>query len=230
MKCGIIYIAVGDIYVRESIYSAHSVRLFHPDIPITLYTDDEKQSEKFPGNVVIINRDIHPLKIKVRCLSASPYENTLFLDTDTKVIKPINELFRLLETYDLCLANAPNVDFKQKPQKLIDYIRDGFYNTGVILYKQTDAFKTFHLKWLTSILEQDDNDIWPGHNCDQFYFNRLIRNQFHVKCNVRMGVFPNIIYNVRPTMIKAMEADGTIADAKILHAHAKGTYGILKHK
>ncbi len=38
-------------------------------------------------------------------MSASPYEHTLFLDADTYICDNINELFDLLELFDLALAH-----------------------------------------------------------------------------------------------------------------------------
>ena len=39
MKNGIIYVAIGEKHINECITSANSVRRLHPDIPITLFTD-----------------------------------------------------------------------------------------------------------------------------------------------------------------------------------------------
>ena len=46
---------------------------------------------------------------KIIALSRTPFEKTLFLDTDTFVIEPLDEIFELLERFDMAAARAGTI-------------------------------------------------------------------------------------------------------------------------
>ena len=48
-------------------------------------------------NSTLQKNDIDPFQTKVKYLYASPYDYTLFIDTDTQVIQPIYEIFLFLK-------------------------------------------------------------------------------------------------------------------------------------
>ena len=106
LSWGIVYSAVGLNYNQEAITSAKSVKRFHPDAKITIYSDHPKFLESKFKNLFHRIRpiDIKPIKIdkykvapyaklQKKAMSSFPYDITLYLDCDTKVYKPIKELF-----------------------------------------------------------------------------------------------------------------------------------------
>lgn len=220
MNKGIIYVVVGDIkYLKECIFSATSLKKHCPDIPITLFTDNLKVKASCFDEVKTIVNDINAMKIKVKYLYESPYEYTLFLDSDTQVRKPIYEMFDLLVDCDIALANRPKIDRSYMPAKLISYTEPDAYNTGVILYKKSEPNKNFFSKWLEVVMLQDNADMWAGHYCDQYYFDKLIQEKHHLKYGVKLKIFSNKLYNVRPPMILQLKKDGEMDNVKILHCH-----------
>src|SRR5437879_782202 len=81
---GFVYIAFGQDYVEEAAASARSVRALH-QYPITLITD--KQPAQHVGTVFdtvrveTLRRDYSDKIL----MGTSPYERTIFLDSDTVV-------------------------------------------------------------------------------------------------------------------------------------------------
>lgn len=218
MNRGIVYLATGkEIYFEECRFSATSVKKYCPDIPITLFTDRSRVKGNCFDEVITIANDLHPFKNKVRCLSTFPYDYTLYLDTDTQVKQPIYEMFDWLDKFDLGVANSPYRN--QRKSKLIDYSKPNQYNTGVVLFKKSEKNKKFFDKWLENIMQQDETDMWSGHNGDQANFNRLIKENYHVECGINLKVFPNKLYNARPAIIKQMKQNGEINKVKIVHSH-----------
>jgi len=223
MNKGIIYIVVGKLrYLEECIFSASSLKKHCPDISVTLFTDKTDVKEKCFDEIKIIKNDINPMKNKVKYMCDSPYEYTLFLDSDTEVKQPIDEMFEVLDKNDLAIAHSPQYDRSHFPAKLISYADthpDNAYNTGVILYKKSDAVEKFFTKWLEVVMLQDGNLMRAGYLCDQCYFNRLITNKYHLECGLKLGVLDNRLYNARHPMIWHLQRIGEMGNIKIIHCH-----------
>lgn len=225
---GVVYFVTGEArYLKECIFSAKSFKKYCPDIPITLFTDKKNINKSCFDEVVLIENDVNPFKNKVKYLYCSPYEYTLFLDSDTQVIKPIEELFDYLHENDLAIANMCEIDRTCKPAKLINYIRYDYYNTGVILYKKSTANDKFFEKWLEYTMSYSEEMISDGIN-DQSMFIRLIQEDYHKECNLKLIILSNKIYNVRPPMIQPLKQDGEMKNVKILHYHDQHLHPIIR--
>ena len=165
---------------------------------------------------IIIKNDIDPVRNKVKYLYESPYEYTLFIDTDTQIIKPIYEIFDLLKSHDLAIANVPQIVRRYYPAKLISYVEVNpynLYNTGVILFKKNQSNEKFFSKWLEEVMLNDPSVT------DQYYFCKLIHEKYHVECGINFMLFPNKIYNVRPPMVLPLKKSGEWNNVKIVHCH-----------
>lgn len=213
---GVIYVALGEPYVKEALKSARSLKAHHPDAPITLFTDVADAADTFPGEVEIVARDGHPLKTKVACLWSSPYDETLFLDTDTVIQNPMMDIFDHLEGHDLCIAYAPKVARGAQPFRFVRM--EGLsFNTGVVVFRKSPAFHRFYNEWVARTRALDDAAMVPGRMCDQRMFNQLREEGWLEACGVKVGVLPNYLYNVRIPMVAYLEAHGKLAQARILH-------------
>ena len=96
---GVIYIAYSQKkYIDEAIFSATSVKKHNPNLSITIFTDYELKNNCFD-----IVKKLPPNNFKFRCkqdfLKNTPYEKTLYLDTDTYVNDNIEDLFNLLPIF-----------------------------------------------------------------------------------------------------------------------------------
>lgn len=151
-ECGYLYVAAGDPkFIQEAVISATSLRVVDPTAHITLVTDKPLDGTLF-DNIVVRPVAITAWKSGIaykakHIYQDSPYEKTLFLDTDTYFYEPCQALFGLLDYFDVCMAAAP-ADMNEP-------IIDGKpltacfpYNTGVIAFKKNERneflFRTWH--------------------------------------------------------------------------------------
>ena len=103
---GIICSATGRRYVTEAISSAQSSLRFNR-VPHLIFCD-QIQIEKVEGiDFVKFETCGNAFLDKIRNISQTPFERTIFLDTDTCVIANIGELFDLLQRFDVAAAHAP---------------------------------------------------------------------------------------------------------------------------
>lgn len=140
---GVIYVATGDKYIAEACNSASSLKKQMPDIKITLFTDHNFDNVHFE-NIIIIPQPHYNYRDKIVYMSQSPYDYTLFLDTDTYICNDFREIFTLLDRFDIAVAYTPQRagKFKDVPESF------QMMNTGVILYRKTPEIIEFFNEWL----------------------------------------------------------------------------------
>ena len=108
MSFGIVYVATGEKYVKEAGISARMVRRWMPDVSISLFTDFTGNNlPPFFDNTFHLSDPAHSFFDKIEPLINSPYEKTLFLDTDTLMVESVYELFELIDKFDLAYCHAP---------------------------------------------------------------------------------------------------------------------------
>jgi hypothetical protein len=157
---GIVYVATRQHhFIVEAFLSAHSVREFLPDIPITLYTDltDTPYAKADCFSQVI------PLKTtrsytslwaegqldRIKSLANSPYYNTLHLDTDTRIITAdICNIFSKLNDKDIAMAVC-----EMDASVCASGTGLEMFNVGVILFKKSE--KTMQLLEAWKILTSE---------------------------------------------------------------------------
>jgi hypothetical protein len=205
---GIIYVASGTSYIEEACQSARSVKKHMPNMPITLFTHTSIEDTVF-DDVVLDERlgsGRSPKEGKVGCLSRSPYDRTLYLDTDTYVCTDICDIFTLLDTFDLAVAHDPARLYYsggEYPSNLPESFPE--LNTGVILYKNTSKNV---VNLLSSWKEKYGSMCKEENERDQISFREVLYNS-----NVRMTVLTPE-YNCRFGF--PLYLDGPV---KIIHGH-----------
>ena len=141
---GILYIATGKKYVQAAIRSARTVRKNSPELGIHLFTDAQNFDDfKFEGSPIPFTTvgkiDDPHRRSKVDYISRTPFERTLYLDTDTALNADISNMFRVLERFDIAMAHAQhrNTAGSLGPWRM--ELPQAFpqYNSGVILYRKT---------------------------------------------------------------------------------------------
>jgi hypothetical protein len=197
---GVFYIALGERYYVEACASAASVRRHMPDLPIAIATD-QTPSDLFDQYLPATPSD-DPWRDKIRLMAQSPFEYTLFLDTDTRICADCRDVFELLERFDM--ACAPDAKRLTNPHK---HVPPGFceMNTGVLVYRQSDATRRFFEDWLQ---RHDDLklDAAPHDQNDQPSFRWAL-----YETDLRIATLP-MAYHCR--YLSAGLLDGPV---KILH-------------
>ncbi len=149
MSRGVLYMAAGDAYLAEVERSAASVRGQMPDTDIAIAAPpdadvpgvfDRHLAREFDtatddsGRTWLLNSTIPP--------DLSPFEKTLYLDSDTHLCADVSELWGLLERVDLAAAATPSrapVAGVPEPWCLM--------NCGVIAYRDRAATRTLLERW-----------------------------------------------------------------------------------
>jgi len=152
---GIVYIATGADFVEETRISAESAKSVMPDIPITLFTDLEIDMPVF-DRVVQIENPRHDFGDQVYHLDKTPYERTVFFDSDIYVDESVEDLFDILDEFDIAAAhNQKNWSSKRVDYKAIDALPDCFpeYNSGVVAFKLTPTVSDFFETWRDTYAE-----------------------------------------------------------------------------
>jgi hypothetical protein len=137
---GIVYAASGKKYIKEAKKSAKSVKQKMPDVSICLITNESKKYEEFDETVVL---ECEGKKIKQK-IHKCPYKKAIFLDTDTYVSKDLNEVFEILNEFDLA-ANQISSGYHYK----IDDLPNSFpeFNSGLIAFKNNEKVKNTIKEW-----------------------------------------------------------------------------------
>lgn len=236
-KIGVVYLAFGKKYIHEAIASARSFKKFHPKVGITIWSDEAKMlQERFGGNLFqnVVQVDLDEYRRgnyrvapyaklnKIMAMRSFPYQVTLYLDCDTKVKKPIGELFKWGTQHDICIANSPKLDKTVRPFRLVNYRRKGAYNSGVVVFREGEAVAKLFDRWL-ALCYQDKNIYQKGVNgskAKKFYDQpKLVKLLNQKNRGVSVRVIPNTLYNVRHTMIPTMRKEGILKKTKIIHKH-----------
>jgi hypothetical protein len=171
---GVMYIASGKKYVQAAVRAAQTVQMHSPGLGIHLYTDGQNYDDfkfsdsPFPFTTVGRIDDGHR-RSKVDYMSSTPFDRTLYLDTDTSLNADISDMFRVLERFDIALCHA----LRRNTRNVLDpwrvEIPEAFpqFNSGVILYRKTPAVLQLLEDWGRFYKES-------GHRHDQPVLRELL--------------------------------------------------------
>lgn len=87
-------------YIAQAEALAHSLRLHMPDLPICLVTDKPREVGLFDDIVVMDPIGVRGTVLKTRMYDYSPYEETLFIDSDCLVMRPIHDHIDKMRAWD----------------------------------------------------------------------------------------------------------------------------------
>lgn len=143
MDRGALYVATGEEYVREAVESARTLRR-HNDVEVALVADRDPDSDRFDYV------DVHPdrgggFADKIELMAESPFERTLYLDTDIYVSGDLTELFDLLDRFDIGAKHKSGF-YPTGPGYDIPYSFPEF-NTGVVVFRAGEVMEAFFETW-----------------------------------------------------------------------------------
>jgi hypothetical protein len=154
---GIIYSCSGDFYVGEALRSARS-SLRHNPVPHLMFTSGEGDSAD-GVSFAHFEPSQNPYADKIANIRRSPFERTIYLDSDTYVVDRIVEVLQLLDNYDLAVAYAPAYRGLDDPA-----VPPAFYefNTGVLAWRASDRVAAFLRSWEETYLAWLTDEPFPG--------------------------------------------------------------------
>ena len=148
-KRGIVYIATGEQFVEEAKISAESVRSEMPDISITLFTDKKIATDLF-DNILLIDKPRYDFGDQVFNIDRTPYERTIFLDSDIYLDDSIYDVFEVLDEFDIAASqdtrnwSSTHINFKD-----VNRIPECFseYNSGVVAFRMNPVIRDLFEIW-----------------------------------------------------------------------------------
>ncbi len=151
---GMVYVATRrPHYVAEAFLSASSVRDFAPELPITLYTDlpdlPLARSPAFTSVVPLETRRSYKSLWaegqldRIRSLRNAPYDYTLHLDSDTRVLTPeFMSLFEKLDRIDVGMAIC-----QRDVSRCAQLTGLPMFNVGFILFRRSEKALALLQAW-----------------------------------------------------------------------------------
>ena len=174
---GYYYIAINDSSIGALVSSARRLKEVDPNHPIAVTTDQTLSADDAAlfDEIIQVPHQIdedgfrelpaYPhqgLMGKVRYFYNSPWDTTIFLDTDTYAALPFTELFDVAETYHMagsfCSGHFHDGRFPEIPECFTQI------NTGVIMYKKCIEVKFMMRRWWEIMAQY--GDPWS----DQVFF------------------------------------------------------------
>lgn len=177
---GFVLVGTGQKYVDEIKGLICNLNHIHPDIPISVFSDHRIESNLILHQK-IINKAHYGFWDKILYMYESRFDKTIFLDTDIYLTAPIDELFQMLDKYEIIAPHAP-----------VDEARDGVpscfpeFNTGVVGFVRSDRVEKFFRDWDALYKIDQKNEPDGSHAPDQPSFREVI-----YKSDIRFSVLPH---------------------------------------
>ena len=213
---GIVYIVSGDSFNKETLMSIKSLRRFN-NYPICVFTDcPDLYSGMNLYKVVKINK-VHT-RSKVDYILRSPFNKTLYLDSDTLINYNLKDFEILLDRFDVCAT----LDSARKRISFNEFYR-AYYEIPYAFSEVNGGILAFRKAKITS----DFLDLWH----EEYYKNNFITKNWDQpslrvalwKSKVKLYILPPE-YNVRSKdhihkNLRMKALDTELMKPRIFHLH-----------
>ena len=126
-------------------------------------------------------------------MTDTPFDQTLFLDSDVYVFDKLEEVFILLDKYDMAMAHAPFrqfIELNEVPSSFSEF------NTGVILFNKSEKIFAFFSEWLLNFYQLNCKRDQPAFR-KAIYDNNDIRHYTLIpEFNCRFNMIGYVCDNV----------------------------------
>ncbi len=196
---GILYSCSGEFFITEALHSARS-SLRHNPLPHVLFASGEVDATD-GVSIVRFQPSANPWADKIANMRRSPFERTIYLDTDTFVVDEIAHVLRLLDHYDLAVAYAPYraLEDPEVPRAFYEF------NTGVLAWRASDHMAAFLRSWEETYLAWLSEEPFAGaQQASRWYAEQPAFRHCAWEHGVRLFVLPHE-YNFRfeyPMMVR----------------------------
>ena len=215
---GYLYIAFGsNKFVAEAEVSVDTLRRVDRESHVTFVYEagmdiDQEFLDRFDHVVSVADANTHEVSFKVsQMYKETPYEESLFVDTDTYFIDSCRPVFETLESYDMALAHATH-DLNPAVVDGEELAACTPYNTGLFAFRRNEKVEDFFTLW-NDIFRERYKDV-DRRGADQPPFVSAL-----AQCQARCCILSNL-WNAR--FVYPETYDGLV---KMLH----GRHPDLKH-
>ena len=164
MNLGYLYVANKSKFIDEAIISSKSLRRF-TNLPIAIVCTAELYNDKLDAffDKVVVNNTLNEYTYlsKIIGMQSSPFEGTVFLDSDTFVCSDISNLFDLMDLVDIATTSEVKIHTKE-----LDFIKYKNlipeFNSGVIFFKKNSVIEKLLKDWLKICIDNKLQIDMPG--------------------------------------------------------------------
>jgi hypothetical protein len=164
MTHGVVYIAYGTPAMREATYSIETLKKVHPDWPVVVIGDRRIQCDRF----IMFEDDTGGTpgrNAKTNLNNLTPFQQTLFLDADTRVFGSLSVGFDALTAgWDLVIVPSQGSEFAHldSDEREATFFELGEnlvqLNTGVMWFKKSHRVDRLFSFWRTEWQRWKDKD------------------------------------------------------------------------
>lgn len=162
---GYLYIINRPKFKNEALISVRSLRRFNTDkiavvCPEKMIDNDLKSH----FDIIIVNDDIenYTYLSKVLGLKHTPFDKTLFLDSDTFITDDLSALFSILDIADFATTIEPTLHTTNRINNIRYQNIIPEFNSGVILYKNNKVMKKVIDDWFKICTSNNIINDMPG--------------------------------------------------------------------
>jgi hypothetical protein len=194
----VVYVALGESFLREAAISAWSVKRHMPGVPVTVLTDCEAEGGLFnsvvrlPPSETARDGARRARVAKAQAILGSCARHVLYLDTDTYVMSDISDVAEALARFDLALAHDTwryaEAYRRSRAGTRMTVLPDWYpyFNAGVIFARRCRKVDAFLERWAKGVTADGDT---PS---DQTVLRRLL-----YESDLKVHTLPPE-YNARP--------------------------------
>jgi alpha-N-acetylglucosamine transferase len=173
MSRGALYIATGEDFIREAEIAVKSLHEEMPELRKAIVTDGSVSPTGF-DQVIKLDDPSYGFRDKIAGLRQTPYDQTVFLDTDTYVYDDFSELFDILSKFDIAATHNQNRDLHTYNPEVPKCFPE--YSTGVLAYN----------KFIAEPLIDEWDNVYDGDELgDQPSFRKVL-----YKSDIRVATLP----------------------------------------
>ncbi|KAA9008176.1 glycosyltransferase family protein [Histidinibacterium aquaticum] len=143
---GLLFVASGRAHAEAASRARASFRDHAPDLQACLFTDVPEAAEGF--EILREVPDAHR-RSKVDCMPLTPFDRTLYVDTDTLALAEVTPVFDLLDRFDMAAAHVATWSRPSQNRSWEGGVPYVFpqVNSGVLLYRSDGAAMRLLENW-----------------------------------------------------------------------------------
>jgi hypothetical protein len=156
---GFLYIATGESFVREAVISAKQIKEIMGECPIAIITEIDLNNPVF-DHIIKINNASHDTGDQIKYMNKSPFDKTIYIDTDIYVSSDISSIFSILDQFDLAASLKQGEKYSGVTSDLPDSFPE--YSTGMVAYNNNKTFDHFLANWKNIYRNHKSENIWEN--------------------------------------------------------------------